>query len=368
MSQTGPQGRKQAFHCVSSIPATVITRKKSVVSYRHPVQNSHLPKQSKRIIGMSTHRVCILGGSGFVGQHLTARLSAQGIACRIVTRHPQRYRHMQVNPGLELVRAELFDLRSLAEQFSGCDAVINLIGILNERGKQQTFRRLHVELVDLIVDACRSARVPRLLHMSALHANEASGSSHYLRSKGEGENRAHTHGGATMRVTSFRPSIIFGPGDSFFNRFAVLLRYSPPIFPLACAEARFAPVYVEDVTKAFARALDDKTTYGKHYDLCGPKDYSLKELVEYTARVSGLRRLVVALGDLPSRLQASVLGLMPGKPFTLDNYLSLQIDSVCTHNGLTELGIEPQGIETIVPLYLGKAGYRARYDGYRRLA
>jgi NADH dehydrogenase len=204
--------------------------------------------------------------------------------------------------------------------------------------------------------------------MSALHANEASGSSQYLRSKGEGENRAHTHGGATMRVTSFRPSIIFGPGDSFFNRFAGLLRYSPPIFPLACAESRFAPVYVGDVTEAFARALDDRATFGKHYDLCGPQDYSLKELVEYTARVVGLQRMVVALGDLPSRLQARLLGLMPGKPFTLDNYLSLQIDSICSRNGLTELDIEATAIETVVPLYLGKAGYRARYDSYRRQA
>lgn len=317
---------------------------------------------------MSTQRVCILGGSGFVGQHLAARLCAQGITCRIVTRHPQRHRQLQVNPGLELVRANLFDQKSLAEQFSGCDAVINLIGILNESGKRQTFRRFHVELVDLIVDACRSARVPRLLHMSALHANEASGSSQYLRSKGEGENRAHTHGGAAMRVTSFRPSVIFGPGDSFFNRFAALLRYSPLIFPLACAKARFAPVYVEDVTEAFARALDDRTTHGKHFDLCGPSEYSLKELVEYTARVLGMRRLVLGLGDLPSRLQAGVLGLLPGKPFTLDNYLSLQIDSICKHNALTELGIDPMAIETIVPLYLGKAGYRARFDRYRRQA
>ena len=317
---------------------------------------------------MSTHRVCILGGSGFVGKHLAARLSAQGIACRVVTRHPHRHRQLLVNPGLKLVQADLFEVRSLAEQFSGCDAVINLIGILNESGKTQTFRRLHVELVDLIVDACRTARVPRLLHMSALHANEASGSSHYLRSKGEGENRAHTHGGASMGVTSFRPSIIFGPDDSFFNRFASLLHYSPLIFPLACPQARFAPVYVEDVVDAFSRSLNDRTTFGKHYDLCGPTDYSLKELVEYTARLLDLRRLVVGLSDPISRLQAGMLGLLPGKPFTMDNYLSLQIDSTCKHNGLTDLDIEPIGIETIVPLYLGMAGYRARYDRYRRLA
>ena len=316
---------------------------------------------------MSTHRVCILGGSGFVGRHLASRLSSQGIACRIVTRHPQRHRDMQVNPGLELVDADLFDKRSLMERFNGCDAVINLIGILNENNRDRTFRRYHVELVDLIVDACRSLRIPRLLHMSALHANEASGSSHYLRSKGEGENRAHTHGGAAIRVTSFRPSVIFGPGDSFFNRFAGLLGVSPFIFPLACPEARFAPVYVEDVAEAFARSLDDSKTFGKHFDLCGPDVYSLKQLVSYTARTLGKPRLILGLGELPSRLQASLLERLPGKPFTMDNYLSLQTASTCTKNGLQELGISPRSIEAIVPLYLGKQGYRARFDRYRRL-
>jgi NADH dehydrogenase len=274
---------------------------------------------------------------------------------------------MQVNPGLEMVRADLFDVQSLAQQFTGCDAVINLIGILNEDPKQQSFRRFHVELVDLIVDACRASGVSRLLHMSALHADEARGSSRYLRSKGEGENRAHTHGGAALGVTSFRPSVIFGPGDSFFNRFAGLLKHAPLVFPLACPEARFAPVYVQDVAEAFARVLDDQTSFGKHFDLCGPDSYSLKELVAYTAQILGLRRLILGLGDLPSRAQAKVLGLMPGKPFTMDNYLSLQTDSVCAENGLLALGIQPQRITTIVPLYLAQAGYRARYDQYRRL-
>ncbi len=203
--------------------------------------------------------------------------------------------------------------------------------------------------------------------MSALHASEASGSSRYLRSKGEGENRAHTHGGAAIRVTSFRPSVIFGPGDSFFNRFAGLLQHAPFIFPLACPEARFAPVYVGDVAEAFVRSLDDRKTFGKHFDLCGPSNYSLKELVTYTAQVRGLHRLILGLGNFASRLQASVLERLPGAPFTLDNYHSLQSDSTCKQNGLKDLDIRPKGLETIVPLYLGQAGYRARYDGYRRL-
>lgn len=316
---------------------------------------------------MATSRVCILGGSGFVGTHLAARLGNQGIACRIITRHPQRVRHLAVNPGAELVSAKLFDSKALAAQFSGCDAVINLVGILNESGKDQTFRRFHVELVDLVVDACNLAGIPRLLHMSALHADAARGSSEYLRSKGEGENRAHTHGGASIKVTSFRPSVIFGPGDSFFNRFAELLKLSPLAFPLACPDARFAPVYVGDVAEAFARALSDRSTFGKHYDLCGPDIFSLKQLVEYTARTLGLRRLIIGLGDLPSRLQAQALGYLPGKPFSMDNYLSLQTDSVCESNGLQALGIEPQSVNAIVPRYLGKQSYRGRFDRYRKL-
>ena len=314
---------------------------------------------------MATNRVCILGGSGFVGSHLVAHLGNRGITCRIITRHPHRYRNLAVNQGAELVSANLFDVKSLARQFSGCDAVVNLIGILNESGKDQTFRRFHVELPDLIVDACNLAGIPRLLHMSALHANEARGSSLYLRSKGEGENRAHTHGGASINVTSFRPSIIFGPGDSFFNRFASLLKISP-LLPLACPEARFAPVFVSDVAQAFCRSLDDVKTFGEHYDLCGPDIFTLKELVGYTARTLEIRRLIIGLGDLPSRLQAQVLGYLPGKPFTMDNYLSLQTDSICETSGLNELGIEPQSVEAIVPYYLSNKSYRGRFDQYRK--
>lgn len=314
---------------------------------------------------MTIKRVCILGGSGFVGSHLATRLSNRGIACRIVTRHPQRHARLAVNPQTQLVRANIFDPRSLAEQFKGCDAVINLIGILNE-DRSNSFRRMHVDLVDRIIDACNAAKVGRLLHMSALHADEASGSSLYLRSKGEGANRAHTHGSASMRVTSFRPSVIFGPGDSFFNRFAALLKLSPFPFPLACASAKFAPVYVGDVAEAFSRALDNPVTYNRHYDLCGPRIYTLRELVEYTAKVIGLRRFVIPLGDSISRLQGKVLEYFPGKPFSYDNYLSLQTDSICTSNGLAELGITAQSVEAIAPLYLGQAGHKGRLNRLRQ--
>ena len=311
------------------------------------------------------NRVCILGGSGFVGQHLVANLSRRGIHCRILTRHPQRHAQLKVSPGVELVKTRSLELPTLVKQFEGCDAVINLIGILNESGKNLKFRQLHVELVDRIVEAAIKARVGRLLHMSALHADAARGTSEYLRSKGEGENRAHTHGGTALKVTSFRPSVIFGEGDSFFNRFGGLLKLSPWVFPLACPKSRFAPVWVEDVAEAFARSLFDPSSAGCHYDLCGPSIYSLQELVAFTAATLGLRRIVLPLGDGLSRLQAALLGHLPGRPFTHDNYLSLQTDSVCERDGLGELGITPHAIEAIVPGYLAQGNQRGRLNRQR---
>jgi len=310
-------------------------------------------------------RVCILGGTGFVGQHLAAVLSRHGIHCRLLDRHPQRHAALRVNPGVELIRSPTLDPGFLISQFQQCDAVINLIGILNET-RHVSFRSVHVELVDRIVDAAIKAGVPRLLHMSALHADAARGTSDYLRSKGEGENRAHTHGGSTLRVTSFRPSVIFGTGDSFFTRFAGLLRNAPMVFPLACPNSRFAPVWVGDVCEAFARSLLDEATAGKHFNLCGPRVYTLRELVQYTARTAGLRRMIIPLNDTLSRLQARVMGWLPGRPFTFDNYLSLQTDSVCDNNAFESLGITPQAVESIVPRYLSQQSYRGRLDRYRR--
>ena len=314
---------------------------------------------------LKTNKVCILGGAGFVGRHLVARLSESGIGCRVLTRNPQRHRDLQVAGMAELLRADLFDDGQLQAALDGCQATINLVGILNETGAGGSFQRMHVELVDRLLQAAKATGVTRLLHMSALHASETSGGSAYLKSKGEAENRAHTLARPQIRVTSFRPSVIFGPGDSFFNRFADLLRLPGP-FPLACPDARFAPVYVGDVVEAFARSLDDKTTWGKGYDLCGPGVFTLEALVRYSAAQTGADKAIVRLGDRLSRLQARMLGRLPGKPFSYDNYLSLQTDSVCGSDGLAELGIQATDIDTIVPLYLAERGQRQRYSQLRR--
>ena len=309
---------------------------------------------------MGIGKVCILGGTGFVGRHLTNRLCQSGIQCVIPSRNPQRHRHLALAGQVKLVVVDPSDTKQLADCFSGCEAVINLVGILNEQGANQRFHDAHVALSDRVVEACKQAGVWRLLHMSALNANESNGPSAYLKTKGEAENRTHTLGQPQLKVTSFRPSIIFGPDDSFFNRFAGLLQSIPGPFPLACPDSRFAPVYVGDVTEAMARTLNNRRSWGKHYELCGPRVLTLKELVEYTADCLGLRKPIIGLSQNLSALQARMLGMLPGKPMSYDNYLSLQVDSVCSDDGLGRLGITPTDIDSIVPYFLAQKGERAR--------
>lgn len=318
---------------------------------------------------MAVKTVCIIGGTGFVGHHLVNRLAKEGYRLKILARHPERNRELQVLPGTAVVKADVHDPLALSQALNGCEAVINLVGILNEKGhKGRGFYRAHVELPRKILDACRNKGIKRLLHMSALGADAAHGLSHYQRSKGEGENLVHA--GHHMQVTSFRPSIIFGPGDSFFNRFATLLRLAPPLlpFPLACAEARFAPVYVGDVVEAFAASLNNPATFGQRYELCGPQVYSLEELVHYTAQTLGLKRNILGLGKGLSRLQAALFEYLPGKPLSVDNVLTMQRDHLCEAGGPSVLERPARSIEQVVPYYLQRRGQLARYDEYRRLA
>ncbi len=318
---------------------------------------------------MKSQIICVLGGTGFVGRHLVNGLTEAGYRVRIPTRRRARHRDLLVNPRVNLVEADVHDPAALAEQLAGCRAAINLIGILNETGHDGSgFRRAHVALAEKLVRAARDQGVARLLHMSALNADADIEHGYYLKTKGEAEDLVHGAARDGLQVTSFRPSVIFGPGDSFFTRFATLLRWTPWLLPLACAEARFAPVYVGDVAAAFRHALGDKSTVGGRYELCGPHTYTLGQLVEYTARTAGLKRRVMALGDGLSHLQARVLEYAPGKPFSLDNYYSLQKDSVCTGADLQGLGITPTALEAVVPLYLGAQSSRARYSLARRLA
>ncbi len=318
---------------------------------------------------MQIRTIGILGGTGFVGSHLVNRLTKDGYQLRVLTRSRERHRNLWVLPTLQLIEADVHDPFQLKQHLDGCDAVINLVAILNERRHDGTgFRHVHVDLPRKIIDVCRENRIKRLLHMSALNADAESGPSFYLRTKGEAEELVHEAADDNLKVTSFRPSVIFGPEDDFFNRFAKLLKLTPIFFPLACPNARFAPVYVGDVTEVIAGTIDTPGSFGKRYNLCGPRTYTLRELVEYTASTLRLHRIVIPLNDRLSRMQARTLEFVPGKPFSRDNYLSMQVDSVCRGNDLEALGITPAALEAVVPRYLTGRSQEARFQRFRSRA
>jgi len=313
---------------------------------------------------MKIETVCVLGGTGFVGQHLINRLFEEGKRIRVLTRHRERHRELLVLPNVEVVEANVHDPTALRAQFEGMDAVINLVGILNPAGRRTGgFKKAHVELAEKVIQACKEADVKRLLHMSALHADSEKAPSEYLRSKGVAEDRVFENAGE-VAVTSFRPSVIFGPGDSFFNRFAGLLKRLPCSFPLVRPRARFAPVFVGDVVNVFADALEDEATFGQRIALCGPKTYTLRELVEYTRDLTGQRNIIIGLPDWLATIQATFMEFVPGKPLTRDNLKSMKVDSVCPEGSVAQ----PTTIEAVVPFYVGQKNLRAKYNRFRKKA
>ena len=316
---------------------------------------------------MVTKKICILGGTGFLGHHLITRLVKEGYQVRLLTRHSERHRELLVLPTVEMIDADIFNIDVLTRHFKGCDTVINLVGILNSRSHQDhEFRRVHVELAHTIVQACRRTNIKRLLHMSALNADASQGSSYYLRTKGDAE--SFLVATKDLDITIFRPSVLFGRDDNFTNRFATILKRVPLFLPLACPNAKLAPIHVDDVVSAFCHALKDRHTIAKRYDLCGPRTYTLKQLVEYIASASGQRKKVIGLGDTLSRMQAFLLEFAPGKPFSMDNYRSLQTDSVCKQPFPAIFAITPTPLEAVAPRYLQNANAVSRYPHYRSKA
>ena len=300
---------------------------------------------------MSTLRITVLGGTGFVGTQLVSRLAELGHRVRVPTRDPAAARHLAVLPNVERLRIDVHHPESLRKTLEGCDVLVNLVGILNEKGfSGRGFEFAHAELTRKAIDGRIDAGVGRYLHMSALGADE-SGPSHYLRSKGTAEKHVR-NSPAALDWTIFRPSVIFGAGDSLLNRFAALLRLSGGIIPLARANARFAPVWVGDVVQAFELALHGGPTSRQSYDLCGPEVITLGDLVRYTGELAGTGAHVLALPDFLGRAQARIMDFVPGKPFSSDNYRSLTVDNVCRDNGFVRLGITPAALRSIAPTYL----------------
>jgi len=313
---------------------------------------------------MRTLSVCILGGTGFVGTRLVSRLIRAGHRVTVLTRSREAHKHLLVLPGLSLLNCDVYDAGVLSERFRGQDVVINLVGILNERWfGGDGFRRAHTELTRGVVQACRSAGVARLLQMSSLRADVAA-PSYYLQSKGEAEKLIREQA-ESVDWTIFKPSVIFGPGDSFLNRFAGLLAALPLIFPLAKPHARFQPVFVDDVVEAFETSLHGGATSRQTFELGGPEQYTLSEIVALVAKLTGRRRWIVGLPDFMARTQAFFMNFVPGRPFSSDNYRSLCVDSVCTGQGLQQLGITPQAMPGVAKTYLGSFEDNARLSECR---
>jgi uncharacterized protein YbjT (DUF2867 family) len=308
--------------------------------------------------------ICILGGSGFLGTRLVARLIRDGHRVTVLSRDRERHKHLLVLPGLTLQNCDVYDEAQLSEHFRGKDVVINLVGILNERGfGGGGFRRAHVELTRVILQAARSAGVPRLLQMSALKASPDA-PSYYLRTKGEAE-RLIRDQGTNLDWIIFQPSVMFGPGDSFLSRFSNLLASIPFVFPLARPNTRFQPVLVDDVIEALLRCLHGTSCIGQTYELGGPQVYALREIVTLVAKVTGQRKWIIGLPNVVARLQAFIMNFVPGRPFSSDNYRSLTVDSVCAKDGFAKLGIKPQSMGASARQYLGAFEDNARLSHNR---
>ncbi|SIT42592.1 putative nucleoside-diphosphate sugar epimerase [Paraburkholderia ribeironis] len=315
---------------------------------------------------MRHQAIAIIGGSGFIGSHLVNALVELGKDVRIATRRRYNARHLSMLP-IDVIEADVFDPVQLARFVEGADCVISLVGTLNGKRARPygpEFARVHVELPTRIVAACEGKGVHRLIHISALGA-DVNGPSMYARSKGDGEKAVHA---ANVAWTIFRPSVVFGPEDRFLNKFAFLQRMFP-VIPLAMPDAKFQPVYVDDVAKAIVNVLDLDAASRRTYELGGPTVYTLEDLVAYCGSVIGKHASIIRLPDALARLQALTFEMAPGEPvISRDNLDSMKVDNVLSGPLAPELGIEPTSIEAIAPVYLTGASSRSRFDTFRASA
>ncbi len=294
----------------------------------------------------------VFGGSGFLGRHLVKRLADAGVTIRVPTRDPNRAVHLKPLGEVGQIVLEPFagtaDEARLAPYLEGADFAVNLIGILAER-RPGDFARVHRDLARAIAAAGKAHGVSRLVHVSAIGADAASPSL-YAQTKAAGEKAVRE---AFPEASIMRPSIVFGPEDRFFNRFARIAQLSP-VIPVVSPKTRFQPVYVGDVAAAICTALQEETAAGETFELGGPRIYTFEQLLRYMLKVLRRRRLIVELPGWLARFQARFFELLPEPPLTRDQILLLQRDNVVAEGakGLAELGITPTPLEVIVPQYL----------------
>jgi uncharacterized protein YbjT (DUF2867 family) len=320
---------------------------------------------------MPHSRILVLGGSGFIGTHVVSRLSAQGLRVLVPTRHRERARHLILLPTVDVVEVDLYRPGALAALVEGCDAVVNLVGVLQGRagGKADPwgpdFGRAHIDLPAALVEACRQRKVRRLVHVSALGVTDGGKNtlpSRYLRSKAAGEEKIRQ--ARDLDWTILRPSVVFGAEDAFLNLFAKIQRFLP-VLALAKAEARFQPVWVGDVAQAVVNVLDSVATHGRTYALAGPEVFTLRQLVQLAGTWSGHPRPILSLPAGLGRLTALLMELAPGKPLmTRDNLDSMTVDNVSARPVDPDLGIVPGSLRAMGPSLLG-GGPEARYDDWR---
>jgi NADH dehydrogenase len=314
---------------------------------------------------MSTRRVLVLGGSGFVGRHVCEQLARLGWHITVPTRRAVNAASVQSLPGLTVIEASVHNEADLARLMPGHDAVVNLVAVLH--GSEERFENVHVDLPGKIASAMKKAGVQRLVHVSALGA-DPQGPSMYQRSKARGETVLHNAG---LQLTILRPSVIFGAEDKFLNLFADLQSVAP-FMPLAGSGTRFQPVWVADVARAVAVCLQKPDTIGQTYEVCGPDVLTLGELVKLAGQWAGVNqgkgRPVIGLPMWVGWLQAAAMELAPGEPLmSRDNLASMKVDNVATGQlpGLQALDIAAASAAGVAPTYLGHRGPRSKLNRWR---
>ena len=313
-------------------------------------------------------RILLLGGTGFVGRHVCEKLTRMGSSMTVITRRANQASAIQNLPRVTVIEGDVYNLEFLTQCMHKHDVVINLIAILH--GTPAAFEKAHVQLSQVIAQACQDSGVHRLIHISALGAS-LTGPSEYQRSKARGEEIFKQAG---LELTLLQPSVIFGKEDKFLNLFAQLQSITP-IVPLAGATTRFQAVWVEDVANAIAQCVFNIDTAGKTYELCGPEVFTLQQLVQKSGQWAGIRqgkgRLVFGIPHAMAWLEAFLMELAPGQPLmSRDNLASMEVDNVASGHalGLKDLNMEAAAVSSIAPGYLGTKGQSTALNDYRAKA